>query len=215
MSNYSTFKALDNVCFSVKKGEVFGVMGSNGAGKSTLLRVLAGVLAPSEGGVEVNGSLDSFIKLGAGFDADLNAIENIYLNGALHKKSRTELREAVPRILEFAELTDVAHKPIKYYSSGMYARLGFSTAIERDPDILLVDEILGVGDERFFRKCNQVFESFIARKKTVVIVSHGTSVFEKLAHRTCLLSQGSIVFIGDSKTAIEKYRDPSYQTAMR
>ena len=211
---FSTFDALSGVSFSVKRGEVFGIIGSNGAGKSTLLRVLAQVLPPSEGQVAVNGSFGSLIQLGAGFDPELNAVENIYLNGSLHQNTRAEIEERVPKILKFAELEEFATTPIKYYSSGMFARLGFSVTIDRKPDILLIDEVLGVGDARFQEKCKKVFDAHIESGRTIVIVTHSMPFLEKLAHRVALLSKGKIAYLGDPATAIERYKDPSYQTAL-
>lgn len=211
---YSTFDALKNVSFEIKKGEVFGIIGSNGAGKSTLLRVLSKVLEPSLGTVEVNGKVDSLIQLGAGFDPDLNAIENIYLNASLHQLKASEIKERIPHILKFAELDEFASTPIRYYSSGMYARLGFSVAIDREPDILIVDEILGVGDERFHKKCNKVFERFINKGSTIIIVSHSLSMIENLCNKVALMSKGNLAFLGDPKKAIELYRDESYKTAL-
>lgn len=214
MTYHSTFDALSNVSFCVRKGEVLGVIGSNGAGKSTLLRTLAGVLKPRIGSVNIQGSIDSLIQLGAGFDSELNAIENIYLNASLHKISRSVIAERVDRIIEFAELKEFANTPIKYYSSGMNARLGFATAIDKDPDVLLVDEVLGVGDERFKKKCDVVFDNFLSRDKTVIIVSHNLSAIERMAHQAVLLSKGRAVFIGDPKEAIARYQDKTYQTAL-
>lgn len=214
ISHYEPFDALAGVSFKVEKGKVFGIVGSNGAGKSTLLKVLSGVLPPTSGAVHVGGSIDSLIQLGAGFDPELNAIENIYLNGSLHKQTRAEIKERVPQIIEFAELQDFAETPIKYYSSGMYARLGFSVAIDRQPDILIIDEILAVGDERFKKKCDKVFESYLAANKTIVMVSHSLGMLEQISDTIGLLSKGKMVFIGDPKEAIERYRDESYQTAL-
>jgi ABC-2 type transport system ATP-binding protein/lipopolysaccharide transport system ATP-binding protein len=212
---YDTFNALTNVSFQVKRGEVFGIIGSNGAGKSTLLRTIAGVLPPREGSVEVNGKVDSLIQLGAGFDAELNAIENIYLNGSLHKLSRSFIKSRVPEILKFAELEDFATTPIKYYSSGMSARLGFAVAVDREPDILIVDEVLAVGDERFKIKCDKVFQRLLDQKKTIIIVSHSLSQMQEMADKILLLSKGHVVFLGDPKEAIKNYRDDSYQTALK
>ena len=214
LKHYENFNALTNVNLEIPRGQVFGIIGSNGAGKSTLLRVLSGVLPPTSGEVKVRGTLDSLIQLGAGFDAELNAIENIYLNGSLHGKSREEIEERIPGIIEYAELKDFATTPIKYYSSGMYARLGFSVAIDRDPDILIVDEILAVGDERFQHKSKAVFQEFIERKKTIIMVSHGLSMLENTADQIALLSRGKVAFIGDPKEAIEAYRKDEYQTAL-
>ena len=214
LRHYSTFDALAGVSLSVQRGSVLGIIGSNGSGKSTLLKVLARVLVPTRGNVSVKGTVSSLIELGAGFDPELNAVENIYLNGSLHKKTRGYIASRVKHILEFAELTEFAQTPIKYYSSGMFARLGFSVAIDIDPDILLVDEILAVGDERFREKCDGVFSDFLRNGKTIIIVSHSMDLLEGMAHRIALLSRGQLVFHGDPARAISMYRDHSYETAL-
>ena len=211
---YSTFNALNDVSFKVKRGTVFGIIGSNGAGKSTLLKVLAGVLPPSQGNVDVRGSVDSLIQLGAGFDPELNAIENIYLNGTLHKKSVAEIKERVPKIIEFAELHDFQTTPIKYYSSGMYARLGFAVAADRDPDVLIVDEVLAVGDERFQKKCKAVFNNYLESNKTIIMVSHGVNYLAKIADQIAVLSRGDLAYVGDPIEALKVYRDADYQTRL-
>ena len=216
LRHYSPFKALNDVSFTVKRGEVFGIIGSNGAGKSTLLRVIAGVLPPTEGESTVNGRVDSLIQLGAGFDRELNAIENIYLNGSLHGKSKKEIQSRVDAILDFAELQEFATTPIKYYSSGMYARLGFAVAADREPDILIVDEVLQVGDERFHNKCKKVFQRYVEQKKTIIMVSHGLSGLKEFAHRIALMSKGRLAYLGDPEVAISKYLDDEhYETALR
>ncbi|NMC63355.1 MAG: ABC transporter ATP-binding protein [SAR324 cluster bacterium] len=214
LRHYTTFDAISHVSLKLEKGKVLGVIGSNGSGKSTLLKVLAGVIVPREGEVRVQGTVSSLIELGAGFDPELSAIENIYLNGSLHKKTRAKIKSRVKHILEFAELTEFATTPVKYYSSGMYARLGFSVAVDIDPDILLVDEILAVGDERFQQKCRGVFSNFIKAGKTIVIVSHNSDMLEEQADSIALLSKGQLVYFGDPKTAVEMYRDRSYETAL-
>lgn len=211
---YSTFNALDKVSFKVKKGKVFGIIGSNGAGKSTLLKAISGVLPPTGGQIAVTGSLDSLISLGAGFDSELNAIENIYLYGSLHKRTRKEIAANVKKIIAFAELEEFATTPIKYYSSGMYARLGFACAIDREPDILIVDEVLAVGDERFQKKCRNVFNSYLENKKTIIMVSHGVNNLAKMADEIAVLSKGKLVFVGDPKEALEIYRAKDYQTTL-
>lgn len=212
--HYSTFDALADVSFEVPKGKVFGIVGSNGSGKSTLLKVLAGVLKPTVGTLEVNGSVASLIELGVGFDPELNAIENIYLNGSLHRKSRVYLKDRIESILEFADLHDFASTPIKYYSSGMAARLGFAVAIDIDPEILLVDEILAVGDERFQLKCQEAFKRFLESGKTIVLVSHDLNMLEQRADQVALLSRGELIYLGDPSTAIHLYRDENYKTAL-
>lgn len=160
---FSLFDAISKVNLRVPRGNVFGIIGSNGSGKSTLLKVLSGVLSPSSGAIIRNGSISSLIELGAGFDPELNAVENIYLHASLHRKSRAQIRDRIDHIINFAELSEFAYTPVKYYSSGMFARLGFSAAVDIDPDILLVDEILAVGDERFQEKCQGVFSRFLTK----------------------------------------------------
>ena len=211
---YSTFDALKGVNLEIQKGEVFGILGSNGAGKSTLLSVLAGVLPPTEGEITTKGEIDSLIQLGAGFDPDLTAIENIYLYGSLRRRSVRELKGRVDGILDFAELRDFANTPIKYYSSGMFARLGFAVAIDSDPDILIVDEVLAVGDQRFRLKCNQVFEKLLEKRKTIIMVSHDLGSLQALCTRIALLEKGQIVYVGDPAAAIEKYLAQDYQTRL-
>ena len=211
---YSTFDALKDISFNVNRGEAVGIIGSNGAGKSTLLKTIAGVISPTQGSVKARGKLDSFIQLGAGFDAELSAIENIYLNCALHKIPHSQIKSRIPHILEFAELNDFANTPIKYYSSGMFARLGFSVAIEREPDILLVDEVLAVGDERFQLKSQEVFNKYLTQGKTIVMVSHDLKTMESVCSKIILLSKGKIVYMGDPSTALSKYRDKTYETAL-
>ena len=210
--HYSTFDALSQVSFQVAKGTVLGIIGSNGSGKSTLLKVLAQVLEPTQGRAVLQGTVSSLIELGAGFDPDLTAIENIYLNGSLHKKTRREIQKRVDAILDFAELREFADTPIKYYSSGMYARLGFSVAIDINPDILLVDEILAVGDERFQQKCSDVFDGFVRAGKTIVIVSHNLDMIQKRAQQILLLARGRVLYYGEPQVAVKMYRDSSYRT---
>lgn len=213
--SYSTyFTALDKVSFDVKKGEIFGIIGSNGAGKSTLLNVLAGVLPPSSGNYTIEGELDSLRALGAGFDSELNAIENIYLYCSLRGRKKEDIKENIPSILEFAELEKFATTPIKYYSSGMYARLGFSVAIDQNPEVLLVDEVLAVGDERFQKKCEKVFTDFVTSGRTVVMVSHAMESLLKLCTRIAVLERGKIAFIGSPTDAVAFYKQDDYQTRL-
>jgi lipopolysaccharide transport system ATP-binding protein len=211
---YSDLNALSQLSFEVEKGCFLGVIGSNGAGKSTLLRVLSGVLPPSQGSVARQGSVDSLIQLGAGFDPELTARENIFLYESLRGKSRREISESVDKILDFAELKDFASTPIKYFSSGMAARLGFSCAIDIDPDILLVDEILAVGDERFAAKCKKAFAGFLKIGKTVVLVSHNVDQLAADCDRILVLSRGALAFLGDPKEAVRVYRDAHYGTRL-
>jgi ABC-type polysaccharide/polyol phosphate transport system ATPase subunit len=214
LNTFSTFNALDGVTFSIPRGTVFGIIGSNGAGKSTLLKTIAGVIPPTQGSIRINGKLDSFIQLGAGFDPELNAIENIYLNCTLHQMKVSVIKERIPHILDFAELHKFAKTPIKYYSSGMSARLGFAVAIEREPDVLLVDEVLAVGDKRFREKCDRVLESYLEKKKTIVMVSHGLDQIATLADNALLLSKGKVDFLGNPREAVARYNSSDYVTAL-
>jgi len=208
------FTAVDGISLSLRKGEVLGFLGANGAGKSTLLITLSGVLKPASGEVLMHGSVDSLISLGAGFDRELNAIENIYLYASLHKVPKERIQERIPSILEFAELQEFAETPIRYYSSGMYARLGFSCAIDINPDILLVDEVLAVGDERFNKKCRDVMFKLLQSGKTIVMVTHNLSMIEKMADQVGVLSKGRLIYFGDPSTALEVYRDKNYEFAL-
>lgn len=211
---HSTFNALEDVSFNITAGGVFGVIGSNGCGKSTLLKVLAGVLRPTSGFAAVRGEVASLIELGAGFDPELTAVENIYLHGSLHRRTRSQIKERVDTVLDFAELHEFAHTPVKYFSSGMYARLGFAAAVDICPDVLLVDEILAVGDERFQAKCMGVFERFIQEGRTIVTVSHDMGMIENWAKQVLLLERGHVRFLGDAKRAVEIYRESGYQSAL-
>ena len=215
ISSYDTFNALNNISIKIGRGNVVGIIGGNGAGKSTLLKTIAGTIPPTTGRIDVYGRLDSFIQLGAGFDHELSAVENIFLNCSLYKMPRARILERIPHILEFAELHDFAQTPIKYYSSGMCARLGFAVAIERNPDILLVDEILGVGDARFREKCDNFFQDYLDEGKTIVIVSHELEKIQEMSDQIILLSKGTVAYSGDPQTALEIYRDESYESALK
>lgn len=211
---YSTFNALTDISLTIPKGSVFALIGSNGCGKSTLLKVIAGVLKPTVGSVQLSGDVASLIELGAGFDPDLTAIENIYLNGSLHKKTRAQMRARIQHILDFSELHEFAHTPVKYYSSGMFARLGFSVAMDIDPAILLVDEILGVGDERFQDKCTSIFDDLIKQQKTIILVTHSMELVKEKAHMAALLQRGKLLYCGNPDEAVRLYREGSYETAL-
>ena len=213
-SSYSTFDALSEVSFTLERGGVLAVVGSNGSGKSTLLRVLSGVLSPTKGRVQVQGSMSSLVALGAGFDPELNAVENIYLNGLLHRKSKKFLKTRIDQILDFAELTEFSYMPVKYYSAGMFARLGFSVAVDIDPDVLLVDEILAVGDERFAMKSLERLREFVGAGKTVVIVSHQAEILKELCTKAILISKGRLIQEGTPAEVFETYRSANYETAL-
>lgn len=204
--SYRTFWALDDVSFSIKKGEVFGLIGDNGAGKSTLLKVVARVLQPIRGKLLVRGKVAPLLELGAGFHPELTGRENIFLNGALLGYSRKEMENIFPRIIEFSELGDFIEAPVRTYSSGMYARLGFSVATAYEPEVLIVDEILGVGDESFQKKCTDRIAEFRENGTSILIVSHSMASIEKMCQKAAWLKHGKIELIADPKTVINAYR---------
>ncbi len=212
--NHATFNAVENLSLRIKRGTSLGILGSNGAGKSTLLKVIAGVLPPSSGTITINGKLDCLIQLGAGFDSELNAVENIYLYSALRKRSVKEMKPRVRAILEFAELTEFATTPIKYYSSGMSARLGFAVAMDCNPDIFVVDEVLSVGDSRFRKKCERAFADILSGGKTIVMVSHDMNALKRICSEAVLLSAGTVAYRGTPEDAIKIYMDDGYKTRL-
>lgn len=204
---FQEFWALMNVNFNVKKGEVFGIVGLNGAGKSTILKVVAGVLKPTSGQVSINGKIAPLIELGAGFDLDLTGRENIYLNGAILGHSRKFMNEKFADIVEFSELKDFLDSPLKNYSSGMVARIGFAIATIIEPEVLIVDEILSVGDFQFQQKCEKKIQSMIESGTTVIIVSHAIEQIEKLCDRVMWLEHGRIKIIGSAEEVCKKYKE--------
>ncbi len=199
------FMALNNVSFNVKKGEVVGLIGSNGAGKSTILKIVSGVMKPTKGKVEVNGVVSPMIELGAGFDLELTARENIYLNGAVMGYSKKFLEEKFDEIVEFSELKDFLDVPVKNFSSGMVAKLAFSIATIVDPEILIVDEILSVGDIKFQEKSKNKMLEMIKGGTTVLFVSHSLEQIKELCTRVIWLEHGEIVKIGDTETICNEY----------
>ena len=199
------FMALNNVSFNVKKGEVVGLIGSNGAGKSTLLKIVSGVMKPSSGKVEVNGVVSPMIELGAGFDDELTARENIYLNGAVMGYSKKFIEEKFDEIVEFSELKDFLDVPVKNFSSGMVAKLAFSIATIVDPEILIVDEILSVGDIKFQEKSKNKMLEMIKGGTTVLFVSHNLNQIKELCTKVVWLEHGEIVKIGDTKKLCDEY----------
>ncbi len=199
------FWALKDVNFEVKKGEVVGFIGSNGAGKSTMLKVIAGVMKPTKGSVEVYGKICPMIELGAGFDMELTARENIYLNAAVLGYSKNFIDSKFEEIVEFSELKDFLDVPVRNFSSGMTARLAFSIATVVDPEILIVDEILSVGDIAFQAKSEAKMKSMIGGGTTVLFVSHSLAQIEKLCNRVVWLENGKIVKIGEPKKVCAEY----------
>lgn len=203
---YEDFYALNMLTFSVYKGEVLGIIGKNGAGKSTLLKIIAGVLKPTSGKVIRRGTIAPLIELGAGFNGELTGLENIYLNGLLLGYSRKFITEKIEEIIEFADLGKFIHTPIKNYSSGMKARLGFSIATIVKPEILIVDEILAVGDAEFRKKSERKIMEMIEQGITVLFVSHSLEQVSKLCNRVMWLEQGCLREIGDTQKVISNYQ---------
>ncbi len=206
-ARYEEFHALAGVSFTVRHGESLGIIGHNGSGKSTLLKCLARILPADQGSVEVNGRVATLLELGAGFHPDLSGRENIFLNGAILGMPRAELEAAFDSICEFAGVTEFIDQPVRNYSSGMYVRLGFAIAVHVDPDILLVDEVLSVGDAYFQERSLDRMRSFNQRGKTVVLVSHDLASVRALCERTLVLHRGQLVFDGPTEQAIERYTE--------
>jgi homopolymeric O-antigen transport system ATP-binding protein len=201
------FWAVRHVSLEIAPGEAIALVGHNGSGKSTLLKTIAGVLLPSEGAAAAQGRISPMIELGAGFDGELSGRDNVYLNGALLGFSRKQMEAKFDRIVEFSELGDFIDLPVKNYSSGMYARLGFAIAQDVEPDILIVDEVLAVGDERFQEKCKKRIQEFRAAGVTFVFVSHSLPTARELCPRAAVLHHGRLAFDGPTDAAWERYRE--------
>jgi len=201
------FWALTDVSLSIGRGEVLGIIGHNGAGKSTILKLLCGLLKPTKGSVEVKGSLSALIEVGAGFHPDLTGRENIYLNGAILGLSRAEVRRKFDQIVEFSGLAEFLDTPVKRYSTGMYARLGFSIAAHVDPDILIVDEVLSVGDYLFQKRCMERMKEIVNRGAAIVFVSHNLDVVARFCARAILLDHGRVVVEGAPQDVISAYTE--------
>jgi ABC-type polysaccharide/polyol phosphate transport system ATPase subunit len=202
---FHSFMALNGVSLVVKKGETFGILGRNGAGKSTLLKVISRVLIPTGGRVWVNGMVSPLLELGAGFHPELTGMENIHVNATLLGHNRKEIKEKIPEILEFAEIGDFIEAPLRTYSSGMVARLGFSVATAWLPDILILDEVLSVGDAAFQGKCTERLRSFRESGATVLLVSHSVDTVRSLCQQALLLEHGNVLEIGPAAEICEKY----------
>ncbi len=203
---FTAFPALEDVSFEVRKGETVGIIGENGSGKSTLLAIVAGIVKPTSGELKVHGSTATLLELGAGFHGDLSGRENIYLNGSILGFSKREMDERYESIVEFAELEKFINMPVKYYSSGMYVRLGFAIAVTVEPDILLIDEVLAVGDEHFQMKCLRRIEDFQKNGKTILFVSHALDLVEELCDRIILLDGGHIRIEDEPRSVLKVYR---------
>lgn len=212
-NNIKEFYALKGVSFEISKGECVGIIGHNGAGKSTLLKLLTGVAFPTSGEIEINGRLASMLELGSGFNPELTGMENIYFNGSLNGLTKEEIDGKLKDILEFADIGNFIEQPVKNYSSGMFARLAFAVAINVDPDILIVDEILSVGDVGFQVKCMEKFNEFKKKGKTILYVSHGLGTVKKFCDRAIWLQKGEVVDDGNSVIVVERYYNLNFNPA--
>lgn len=200
------FTALDNISFKIKKGEVVGIIGPNGSGKSTILKLIAGVMSPTSGKISVHGKVSPLIELGAGMHPELTGYENIYLNGAILGLSRKEIDKNIESIIDFSEIREFINQPVKHYSSGMYMRLAFSIAIHVNPEILLVDEILAVGDSDFQAKCFARMEEFKKSKDvTIIFVSHSMETIKSFCTKAIYINHSKIIASGDSAKVCNEY----------
>ena len=199
------FRALENIAFSLREGECLGIIGRNGSGKSTLLQLIAGTLNPTDGAIDVKGRVAALLELGSGFNPEFTGRENVFINGAISGLGRTEIKDRFEEIAAFADIGDFIDQPVKTYSSGMFVRLAFAVQAFIDPDILVVDEALSVGDIFFQQKCHARIEEMLGRKITVIMVSHDMRVIEKYSHRALLLDKGRCVFLGPPDEAVQNY----------
>lgn len=205
-STVEDFAALQDIDFKVYRGETFGILGHNGSGKSTLLKCIAATIRPTDGVVRVRGRLSALLELGAGFHPDLTGRENVFLNGSILGFSRTKIEDIFDDIVRFAELEDFIDTQVKHYSSGMYARLGFAVAVNLEPDVLLIDEVMAVGDESFQRKCIDRIRAFQAAGRTICLVTHSAEQVRNLCDRAMVLDHGEMIYVGDVDDAIAAYR---------
>lgn len=206
-SYHQEFYALKDVSFEIKKAETVGIIGKNGSGKSTLLKILTGVLNPTKGNIQINGKVSALLELGAGFNMEFTGIENIYLNGTIMNISKKEMEGKLQDILEFADIGDYIYQPVKTYSSGMFVRLAFAVAINVDPEILIVDEALAVGDTRFQLKCMDKFTEFMEAGKTVLFVSHDINSIKRFCSRCLWINDGALIMDGDTDEVTDRYID--------
>jgi len=210
-ARYEEFWALKGINFEVPTGSTFGVIGSNGSGKSTLLKTMAGILVPEKGSVRIDGRVSALLELGAGFHPELSGHENIYLNGAILGLTKKEIAARYDDIVEFAGLADFIDTPVKNYSSGMYVRLGFAVAAHVEPEVLLIDEVLSVGDESFQRRCAEKIDEFRRDGRTIVFVSHGLGQVEQLCQDVAWIDKGDLKMIGPAAEVISAYQGESHQ----
>ena len=204
------FWAIKDLDLNIQQGEVFGIVGDNGAGKSTLLKVISKVLRPTTGRVRIYGKIAPLLELGAGFHPELSGRENVFLNGALLGYSHDEMNQVFNEIVEFSELAEFIDAPIRTYSSGMYARLGFAVATAHQPEILIVDEILSVGDEAFQRKCTDRITGFRENGATVLMVSHNLDLIAGMCNRAAWLDHGKLIHMGNAEEVVAKYREGAH-----
>jgi teichoic acid transport system ATP-binding protein len=209
---HKDFYALNDINFEIKKGETVGIIGKNGAGKSTLLKIITGVLTPSSGHVHVNGRISSLLELGAGFNPEYTGIENIYLQGTLMGYSHNEMELKIDEILSFADIGDFVHQPVKMYSSGMFARLAFAVAINVEPDILIVDEALAVGDAGFVLKCMNKMKEIKEQGATILLVTHDTQSIKTFTSKSIWINNGKLEIIDNSKIVCERYMEFLYSS---
>ena len=209
--NYEVFNALSDVSFEVKKGEFFGIIGRNGSGKSTLLKILAGIYVPNKGSVKIHGRISPFLELGIGFNPELSGRDNIYLNGTVLGLTKKQIDEKFDSIVAFSELERFIDQKLKNYSSGMSVRLAFSVAIHANRDILLMDEVLAVGDANFQQKCIDEFMKYREQGKTVILVTHNIDIVEKYCDIVMLIENGEIRKISNAKDVVEEYKNLNNQ----
>jgi ABC-2 type transport system ATP-binding protein len=213
MSVHDDFWALKDVSFEVPVGSTFGLIGSNGSGKSTLLKCLAKIYAPDKGSISARGRLAGLLEVGSGFHPELSGRENVFLNGSILGMSKKEITRKFDEIVEFSGVEQFIDQPVKNYSSGMYVRLGFSVAINVDPDVLVVDEVLAVGDQEFQDKCRQKFQDFKDAGKTVILVSHAMGSVQEMCDHAAWLRQGELVTVGEAEPTIKAYMDSLHRGA--
>jgi lipopolysaccharide transport system ATP-binding protein len=204
---YKEFPALKNISFEIKKGETIGIIGRNGSGKSTLLQLICGTLTPTSGQITVNGRVAALLELGAGFNPEFTGKENVYMNAAILGLNKAQTDAIYPAIVEFAEIGDFIHRPVKTYSSGMFTRLAFAVSINVEPDILIIDEALAVGDVKFQAKCFRKFEELKAKNKTILFVTHSTDQIVRHCSSAILLNRGQILQQGEPRSVVNRYLD--------
>ncbi len=204
-NSYKNFKALDNINVKIQEGDFIGIVGRNGSGKSTLLKIVSGIYSPDVGSIDVRGSIVPFLELGVGFNPELTARENIFLNGTILGLTRAAIKEKFDKIVAFAQINDFIDTPVKNFSSGMYVRLAFAIAIEVQSDIYILDEVLAVGDLAFQQKCIAALNKLIAQKKTVIYVSHDLESIKEYCNRVLYMEKGKVIMDGRPREVVDKF----------